>query len=175
MSGSYRGLEATVGNVAADCNILAVLAAVKRHWSVGAICEGPLPARALNAVHVDEPGTCKDSTDRRVSNAKAAADICRTLKQSSSEVEFLQSFPKTFPTVLRVTSRPGVRADPVFSVQDRFVFEFRDVFFYLHAYHIHLKSDIFFWGLWFTQKHHWITSSKWWRLFRTMWDSKCSQ
>ena len=54
---SHRGLKAGVGDVAADCYILAVFAGVKRHWSVVTLCDGLLLARTLHAVHVDGTGT----------------------------------------------------------------------------------------------------------------------
>ncbi len=54
---SHRGLQASVGHVAADCYILAVFAGVQRHRSVVTLCNGLLPACALHAVHVDGTGT----------------------------------------------------------------------------------------------------------------------
>lgn len=53
----HRGLQARVGHVAADRHVLVVLAGVKRHLSVATLGDGPLPARALHAVHVDGAGT----------------------------------------------------------------------------------------------------------------------
>ena len=52
-AGSYRGLQAGVGDVAADRHVLVVFAAVEWNLSEGAVHDGPLPAGALNAVHVD--------------------------------------------------------------------------------------------------------------------------
>lgn len=54
---SHRGLQASVGHVAADRYILAVFAGVKRHWPVVTLCKGLLPACALHTVHVDGTGT----------------------------------------------------------------------------------------------------------------------
>lgn len=54
---SHRGLDASVRDIAAHCYILAVFAAVQRHRSVLALCNGPLPAVALDAVHVNGTGT----------------------------------------------------------------------------------------------------------------------
>lgn len=56
---AHRGLQASVGHVAAHRHILAVFAGVQRHLSVAALCDGALPACALHAVHVDGAGTCR--------------------------------------------------------------------------------------------------------------------
>lgn len=58
---SNRGLQAGVGHVAAHRHILAVLAGVKRNRFVATICDRPLPARTLHAVHVDGTGACNGS------------------------------------------------------------------------------------------------------------------
>lgn len=52
----HLGLQASVGDVAADRHVPVVLAGVEWHRPVLTLCDRPLPACALHTVHVDGTG-----------------------------------------------------------------------------------------------------------------------
>lgn len=68
---THRRLQASVGHVAADGHVLVVFAGVKRHLSVATLCDGPLPARALHAVHVDGAGTYRERETKSMNTSDA--------------------------------------------------------------------------------------------------------
>lgn len=53
LSGSDRGLQAHVGDVAADAGVLRVLALLRGDVLKGTVPDGPLAAQTLHLVHVD--------------------------------------------------------------------------------------------------------------------------